>query len=214
MCCDEPAEEDAEVLVGVGDRDARPGAFGNVGGEVEGAGHHDLRLVLVDPEARGAAEEIDEAHDRPQRRVIGGSDGEVVSAGEGGGLLDGGDAAEQYIIADDEEEGREGAPLLHTTHDANPDGLGPSEARLDPHLMEQALDEQLQPRGEASPLERLDDEVVVDGVEGLGGVHEEDEVVVPLLVLHCVVEGLVELLDVVLEDALGDEALLGRWRES
>ena len=49
---------------------------------------------------------------------------------------------------------------------------------------------------------------MIHGVEGLGGVHEEDEEVVPRVPLHRLVVDFVEVSDVVLEGAPRDEALL------
>jgi hypothetical protein len=74
--------------------------------------------------------------------------------------------------------------------------------------VEKAGHQRDEPVGEARALERHQDEVVVHGVEGLGRVHEEDEEVAFALAFHRLVVGLVELTDVILEDAPGDEALL------
>jgi hypothetical protein len=130
----------------------------------------------------------------------------------GGAAFDHGDAAKKHIVADDKQERGEGAALLDAAGDVDPDGCRALEAGLDSGAVKEAADEGDEPVWEASALERRHDEAVVHRVEGLGGVHEENEEVVLAFPFHCLVVSLVEVADVIFEDALRDEALLGRMQ--
>jgi hypothetical protein len=210
---DSGTKKDPEVLVAIGELDKGPGGGGDDGTvrRADGADVKDLGFVVVDAKTREEGEVDDVGHSRRKEAEIGACiESKVVSTGEGGEAGSVGDDADEGVVAEDKEEGREGATLFYPPVDGDGIASGATrEKRKGAGKMKERLGEDDGPLGDADFAEDGNNIPVVDGVKGFGGVEEEDEVLLAAGEgLGAGVEGMVEVPDVVREVAAPKEAFL------
>src|SRR5947209_7550783 len=114
-------------------------------------------------------------------------------------------------IGNNEKEGREGTTLLDSPLNGNKTRGRTTEERGHFDVMKGTANEVAQPDGELGFLQDLENPPMVNGIEGLGGIEQEN---VPLGVGgNPLIEELVEVLRVGVAVNAGKEAPLGRIEE-
>jgi hypothetical protein len=180
----QPPKKETQVLVGVSLLDVPPGTPVKVleqggraqeTGNITGTSTDNPGLVLVNPKTGGRPKPVDQTHRGPQAFEVVGTNSEVVSTSERlrvGKLVD---LPEEHVVANDKKEGGEGTTLLHPPHDLDPTIFSPMKSRFHLDRVKKTLNQGREPGWEPCPADGFVDEGVINGVERLGGVHEQDE---------------------------------------
>jgi len=122
------------------------------------------------------------------------AEGEIVGERIRDKKVRGGKVFDQRVVGKEEEKRGEGASLLDTPKDVNPDvRTRPEEGR--PYLVDSSLDKVDEPLRKLHFLNDSKDPSVVNRVEGLGRVKKEDEAL--FTVDHGLVEPKIEVFNVV-----------------
>jgi hypothetical protein len=171
------SKEDTQVSIIGHDRNFRPGAGPDrVRIKPERESRQQGRFIKVDSEAGNPGKGSDDAHGEKKVLKTVGGEGEVVGCavdlyGHGERL----DVGQEWVVTEDKEDGGQRATLLDPTEDGNPHRRVVTQDWDDKNVVEEGLNGGDDPEGETKVGEDSTEELVMDRVERLTGVHKKNK---------------------------------------